>query len=398
VARDGKVREASVIGSRDPLDPSRSVAMKAFPLPGRCVGIALEDVTAPMRTRRLQAAEQRVLEMIAEGAPLASVLTSLVLAVEEHSPPTIGVIHLGVDVAPGSPARVAPTLGGDDSALLRVYAAAPILARDERDLGDFVLYVREARRQSEEDRQVLERAANLARIAIERRQLEDQLRELSAHVESVREDERTGIAREIHDELGQALTALKMDIAWIVRRSTSESMHLTRDGLLEKLGAMSKMTDEIIQQVRRISAELRPGVLDDLGLVAAIEWQSQEFENRTGTVCVVDADPMERPLDRHASTAVFRIFQEALTNVTRHAEAKHVDVRLECRAEALSLTVKDDGKGITAEAARSPRSLGLLGVRARARRLGGSVEITGAPGSGTTVSLCVPWGPKGAAT
>jgi signal transduction histidine kinase len=181
-----------------------------------------------------------------------------------------------------------------------------------------------------------------------------------------------------------------MDIAWIVRRASSESVTLTQKGLVEKLAGMSKMTDEIIQQVRRISAELRPGVLDDLGLVAAIEWQAQEFESRNSTVCIVDADPLDRPLDRSTSTAVFRIFQEALTNVTRHAEAKQVDVRLECLPDALVLRVKDDGKGITAEAARGPRSLGLLGIRERARRLGGSVEITGEPGLGTEVLLRVP--------
>jgi signal transduction histidine kinase len=139
---------------------------------------------------------------------------------------------------------------------------------------------------------------------------------------------------------------------------------------------MSKMTDEIIQQVRRISAELRPGVLDDLGLVAAIEWQAQEFEARTGTACTVRASTTLPALDRSVSTAVFRIFQEALTNVTRHAEAKHVVVTLEASGGSLTLEVQDDGKGISPEAARGRKSLGLLGIRERALRLGGNVSVT----------------------
>jgi PAS domain S-box-containing protein len=392
VARDGQVREASVLGSRDPVDPTRAVSIKAFPLPGKCVGTAMEDITAQTVTQKLQEAEQHVLESLAEGAPLAEVLASLVSAVEAHSPPALGAIHLRDADGDRYPARVSPSLPAEPtSGDLHVYASVPILASDERDLGDFVLYVKETRRLTDEDVKVLERAANLARIAIERRQLEDQLRELSAHVENVREDERTGIARELHDELGQALTALKMDIAWIGRRTASEA-GLSRDALQEKLTAMSKMTDEIIGQMRRISSALRPGVLDDLGLVAAIEWQAAEFESRTGTPCVVrhDEAEAEAPLNRDASTQLFRIFQEALTNVTRHAEAKHVDVRLETSGDWVVLEVRDDGKGIAPSVVRGPKSLGLLGVRERARRMGGTVSVERGATSGTVLSLRVP--------
>ncbi len=388
VARDGKVRETSVFGSRDPKDPTRAVSIKAFPLPGGCVGTAIEDITAQTITRKLQEAEQHVLESLAEGAPLGDVLADLVRAVEAHSPPAIGAIHLRDPDGDRYPARVSPSLTAPH-ADLHVYASAPILARDERDLGDFVLYVKEPRRLTDDDVKVLERAANLARIAIERRQLEDQLRELSAHVESIREDERTGIAREIHDELGQSLTALKMDIAWIGRRSSSEP-GLARDALVEKLTAMSIMTDEIIGQVRRISSALRPGVLDDLGLEAAIEWQAAEFESRTGTSCVVRCDEGEAPLLRDASTQLFRIFQEALTNVTRHANARHVEVRLETDRDWVTLEVRDDGKGIAPSVARGPKSLGLLGIRERARRMGGTVSVEPGTASGTVLSLRVP--------
>jgi PAS domain S-box-containing protein len=387
VARDGRVREDRTFEARDPNGPTRAVSIKAFPLPGKCVATAVEDITAQWVTRQLQNAEQRVLESLAEGAPLADVLARLVLAVEAHSPPAIGAIHMREPDGGDYPTRVSPSLDCD-SAELHIYASAPILASDDRDLGDFVLYVREPRPITDEDVKVLERAANLARIAIERRQLEDQLRELSAHVESVREDERTGIAREIHDVLGQSLTALKMDIAWIGRRSASEA-GLAPEALTEKLAAMSSMTDEIIGQIRRISAELRPGVLDDLGLVAAIEWQAQEFEARTGTSCVVHCEK-ETPLDREASTQVFRIFQEALTNVTRHAEAKRVEVRIGTHLDWFVLEVDDDGKGIAPAAARSPKSLGLLGIRERARRLGGSVSVEPRPSGGTSLLLKVP--------
>jgi PAS domain S-box-containing protein len=393
IAREEKVREETFLESRDPKDPTRAVAIKAFPLPGKCVGTAIEDITRQTLTRQLQEAEQRVLESLAEGAPLADVLSSLVRAVEAHSPPAVGAIHLRDTDGEGFPARVSPTLDSspDGDASLHVYASEPILARDDRDLGDFVLYMSQPARLTDEDTAMLERAANLARIAIERRQLEDQLRDLSAHVENVREDERTGIAREIHDELGQSLTALKMDIAWIGRRSTSDA-GLGREALLEKLTGMSKMTDEIIDQVRRISAALRPGVLDDLGLVAAIEWQAAEFEARTGTSCAVryDEDETQLMLDRDASTQVFRIFQEALTNVTRHAKASHVSVRLGTHGDSFVLEVRDDGLGIALDAANGRKSLGLLGVRERARRLGGSVSVERGVPTGTIVSLKVP--------
>jgi signal transduction histidine kinase len=408
--------------------------MKAFPLPGRRVGVAIEDITATTKARRLQDAEHGVLEQIAAGAELSSILTSIVLAIEEDSPPTIGSILLldadGVHVrhgaAPHLPeaytrvidgAPIGPRAGSCGTAAylrrpvyvadietdplwedyrelarahgLRACWSTPILATDGRVLGTFALYYRERREATDQDRGIIERATHLAGIAIERRQLEDQLRALSAHLESVREDERTGIAREIHDELGQALTALKMDLAWLSRRISGESS-VSGETLLEKIQAMSDMTDEVIQQVRRISAELRPGVLDDLGLLAAIEWQAQEFERRTRTRCTIHSNLEEAPLDRELSTAVFRIFQEALTNVARHAGAARVEVRLERSGEALRLEVRDDGKGITPEEARDPRSLGLLGIRERARRLGGAATVEGIPATGTVVRLELP--------
>jgi signal transduction histidine kinase len=347
--------------------------------------------------------------MLAEGASLPLVLATLVQAVEARFPPLVGAIHLARDEA-GLPPPIAPS-APDPAALgtiLREHARASITGSDERDLGSLVLYTREPRepqggasaalaeaaaRSTPDEEATLERAAHLARIAIERRELEEQLRALSAHVESVREDERTGIAREIHDECGQVLTALKMDIAWILRRTVSESVTVTREALVDKLKAMSKMTDDAIHQVRRISADLRPGVLDDLGLVAAIEWQAQDFETRNGTACEFTSNVSDAAIPGPVATAVFRIFQESLTNITRHAAASQVEVRLEVADGGLRLTVQDDGKGISTDAARNPRSLGLVGMRERAQRLGGSLTVTPIAPHGTRVSVRVPSAP-----
>jgi signal transduction histidine kinase len=196
--------------------------------------------------------------------------------------------------------------------------------------------------------------------------MEEQLQALPDRIERVREEERSGIAREIHDELGQVLTGIKMDVAWVDRRLASPE-GISTDDLRDRLEALSDLIDETINQVRRISAELRPGVLDHLGLLAACEWQANEFQHRTGTRCTIASNLADTRLGRDLSTAVFRIFQEALTNVARHANANRVDVKLERIDDRLVLEVSDDGKGISPEAARSPASLGLLGLRERAR-------------------------------
>jgi signal transduction histidine kinase len=432
VARDGQVREAVVLRSRDPLDPTRALSMKAFPLPRGRVGIAAEDITQRTLARRLRDCEQHILERIAAGADLPEVLECLVLLVEEYAPPSIASILLldpdgrrirhgaaphvpegyvraidGSLIGPragscgtaaflGRPVFVSDTetdpLWADYRALAREHAlracwSTPILSLDGRALGTLALYFREPRAPAPEHRTLIERATHIAGIALQRGALEGQLRELSAHVEAEREDERTGIAREIHDELGQALTALKMDLAFIARRTAADL--LPREALLEKVRSLSIMTDEVIEQVRRISAELRPGVLDDLGLLAAFEWEAQEFQRRTGTACQVRSNLGDERVDPTISTAFFRILQEALTNVARHADATHVEVRLEREGGSLCLQVSDDGKGIASEAKRNVRSLGLLGIRERAHRLGGHAIIAGSPGEGTSVTVKV---------
>ncbi len=213
----------------------------------------------------------------------------------------------------------------------------------------------------------------------------EQLRELSARLLSMREEERARIARVIHDELGQALTGLKMDVAWLQR-------HLGDDQqtLLDKTQAMSELIDTTVQAVRRISTELRPAILDDLGLVAALEWQLQEFERRTGIQCHLVCPLEEVTLDAAGRTTAFRIFQAALTNVARHAYASQVEVTLEETASHLMLHVHDNGRGIADRDINDPKSIGLLGMRERARLRGGTVDIHGTPGQGTTVVVRLP--------
>jgi PAS domain S-box-containing protein len=240
----------------------------------------------------------------------------------------------------------------------------------------------------------------IQRDVTSRREAEDELlrsrqelRDLTARLQAVREEERTCIAREVHDELGQALTGLKIDLAWLKSRVTD------RPGLAERVQSVIVRIDGAMDTVRRIATNLRPSVLDDLGLVAAVEWQALEFERSTGitTRLEVEADHAEH--DDLCATTVFRILQETLTNVARHARATAVHIALRVSAEGLALEVGDNGRGITDAERRSPRSLGLVGIRERAIACGGELVIRGARGRGTTLSVTVPLPPsRGAMT
>lgn len=239
--------------------------------------------------------------------------------------------------------------------------------------------------------QLLVANARLEREIADRTDMEDefhrsteQLRELSARLQSVREEERTHLARAIHDELGQALTGLKMDVAWLQKHLDQE-----QPVLLDKTQVMSDLTDVIIKTVRRIATELRPGILD-LSLVATIEWQLQEFQYRSGIESKLISAPEETTLDVDGATAVFRIFQETLTNVARHAQATRIEVNVEENATFLTLQVWDNGRGITEGEIQSPKSIGLLGMRERARLRAGEVHFQGLPDQGTTVTVRLP--------
>ena len=220
----------------------------------------------------------------------------------------------------------------------------------------------------------------------------EQLRNLSAHLQSIREKERMDIAREIHDELGQTLTTLKMDLFWVKNRLPGDERHLH-----EKLHSMVELVDKTGESVHRIVAELRPGLLDDLGLSAAIEWQAEEFQRRTGIPCEVYVDAEDMVANQDISTALFRIFQETLTNTVRHAHASRVHVRLQEKDDEIMLEVSDNGRGITNEEISHPQSFGLLGIRERVHLLKGKVTIVGIPDKGTTLTVHIPFDKKGGA-
>jgi PAS domain S-box-containing protein len=222
----------------------------------------------------------------------------------------------------------------------------------------------------------------------ERKRAEEALRALSERLQAVREEERARIAREVHDEVGQALSALQMDTAWLTKKL--ESLRGERAELSAKLRSMAALIETTHDSVQRIATELRPGILDELGLEAAVEWWVRDFEQRTGIACRIRSDLKDARLDPDRSTAVFRILQEALTNVARHAGATQVQIRLSADPETLRLEVRDNGRGISEDRIADARSLGLLGMRERARSFGGDIAVHGEPGHGTTVTLTVP--------
>lgn len=213
----------------------------------------------------------------------------------------------------------------------------------------------------------------------------EQLRTLAARLQSIREEERSRIAREVHDVLGQALTGIKMDTRWIVSRLPQADAKL-----IARAKSMSELIDATIQMVRRIATDLRPGILDNLGLVAAVEWQASEFQTRTGISCQVNTTLRDVAIGSDSATAVFRIFQETLTNVARHSQASAVSVDLGEQEGRMVLQVVDNGRGIDPVEVAQSKSVGLLGMRERAVGLGGDLLVSGAPGQGTTVVLSIP--------
>lgn len=213
------------------------------------------------------------------------------------------------------------------------------------------------------------------------------LRDLTGRLEWVREQERSSLAREMHDGLGQPLTALRMELAGLRRRVGRAT---GSRGVVARVRGMESLVEEAQASVRRLCAELRPGVLDHLGLPAAVEWEAREFARRSGVRVVTDVAADGLNPSRETATAVFRVLQEALTNVYRHANARRVHVALHRDGARLVLEVTDDGRGIRADQAVGRQALGLLGMRERARRLGGHLAVRGRAGHGTAVTLNVP--------
>jgi PAS domain S-box-containing protein len=224
----------------------------------------------------------------------------------------------------------------------------------------------------------------ILRDVTERVRAQEERSAFAAAAHAIREEEKTRVARELHDELAQSLTALKMDTIWL-RDNAGEAP----DKLQPKLADMLSMLDRAVASTRRIAADLRPLMLDDLGLVPAIEWLVSNFSQRSGVETTLKADE-ELELREPYATAVFRIVQESLVNVGKHAAATEVTVSIEQVGDAVELVVQDNGKGFVTSAPRKPQSLGLMGLRERAQLLRGSVSIDSAPGEGTRVSVRIP--------
>jgi signal transduction histidine kinase len=254
---------------------------------------------------------------------------------------------------------------------------------------DYVLKDRLSRLVPSVRRALSEKAerAELRKTGEELRRSREELRNLSAYLQDLREKERAHIAREIHDELGQIMTALKMDVSWLGSRSKDQEV------ISAKVESMKSLLDAAIHTIQGICAELRPTLLDDLGLVAAMEWHAGEFQKRTGIACDIMFVQRDVVLDKDCSTVIFRVFQEALTNVMRHAEATRVSVYFERKGGEIVLNVEDNGKGITEEQKSCPRSLGLIGMRERVISSGGRINVTGIRNKGTLIGVRVPYGP-----
>jgi PAS domain S-box-containing protein len=228
------------------------------------------------------------------------------------------------------------------------------------------------------------------RAEIELKESRQQLRDLAAHLQTIREKEQARISRDLHDVLGQGLTSLKIDVAWLKKRLPEANDEAVRTAMAERLEETTSLLEQTLRSVKTLSSELRPIVLDSFGLSAAVEWLCQEFERRTGisTTCSLPDEEVVLDLDR--ATAVYRILQESLTNIARHAHARQVAVSLELTGGQVILTVKDHGRGITIDEQYARKSLGLLGMRERALMFEGDVTVVGETGKGTTVTARIP--------
>lgn len=233
---------------------------------------------------------------------------------------------------------------------------------------------------------------SIARDITDRKEAEDKLkrssamlRDLASHLQSIREEERSLIAREIHDELGQVLTVLKIRITLLANKLRKDQQELK-----EKITGISAMIDDSVELIQSITSKLRPNILDELGLIPAIEWQTLELRKATGKIFSLSLPPEDIKLDMGKSTVIFRIFQEAVTNVIRHASASRIYISLSRNAERLILEIRDNGTGISTEQVKNPKSFGIIGMKERALAAGGEVTIEGIPMKGTIVKVEIP--------
>ena len=287
----------------------------------------------------------------------------------------------------------------DGSSFAVEYSSHPIVEHGEV-VGAVIAFVDITERKR--DAEALRRAHDELEARVDRRTRElsqalVQLRELSAYSERVREDERTRIAREVHDELGSLLVALKMDVNWLHKRlgeqgeRTPEAAGDMRTQMRCKCQNMSRLIENAVDNVGRIITDLRPSILDHQGLWAALEWQAQEFVQSAELELAWHMDvPAALHMPEPAAIAVFRIFQEMLSNVGRHAQASAIDIAIDVQDEMLQLRVRDNGVGATRQALEAPTAYGVMGMRERARQLGGQLSITSEPGQGSCLQLLIP--------
>ena len=214
---------------------------------------------------------------------------------------------------------------------------------------------------------------------------QEKLRKLSNNIQAAREEEKSRISREVHDELGQSLTALKIDLLHLGKKLPEEYLDLQ-----EQVGVMAEIVDNTISSVQRIAMELRPPILDAFGLCEALAWQAGEYEKRFGIKFYLDCLQEHVGMNRELKTTLFRVFQETLTNVARHAKASKVHVSLNHGNGILHFEIKDNGKGIDKDKLDDSHSLGLIGIRERVRSWNGEVQFHGVPGKGTTVTVRIP--------
>jgi signal transduction histidine kinase len=248
---------------------------------------------------------------------------------------------------------------------------------------DYALRLEERSQFAEElEHQVSARTAELSQSAAN-------LHALAARLHVVREEERKSLARELHDEFGQNLTALQIDLEWLGRHLRTDRP-LVVAPLQDRIAAMAPLAKRLTEMTQTVCSALRPGMLDDLGLAAAIEWQAEDCQKRTGLTCTVAIPDECQVLDPDLALALFRILQESLTNVVRHAQATHVDINLHVAAGELLMEVRDNGRGFVPESLSGVQTLGLLSMRERSSGFGGSVVFLSEPGKGTTVRVRIP--------
>jgi PAS domain S-box-containing protein len=410
---------------------------------GRQVGIAglSTDVSARKQAERRREAQYAVTRSLAESATLAETVPALLGAVGRGMGWDVGVMWMVdwnaevlrcVDVWRASPDRFhlfeelsrrtvfpsgvnfcgriwaegtvvwtsdfAETLGPTRAMVaanegLRAAIGFPVRAA-RGVIGVVTFYGADIREPDSDLRSMLHAIGTQIGLFTERREADrletsiGQLRALSQRLVAVREEERARVSREFHDELGQSLTGLKLDLAWVGRHLATLKTRAPK--IRDKVREMTAQVDTLIQSARQLITEMRPRVLDELGLIAAVEWQTQDFRRRSGTRCELTVEVPDLKLDDSRSTAVFRILQEILTNVTRHAAATEVAVAVRKDVQHLLVEVHDNGRGMTETERDARTSIGLLGMRERAHACNGTIVFSGSPGKGTTVTLRIP--------